>query len=225
MKCELCGTHEASRLTLREAEHVVSLRSGKRYRAKTWAGRCHEIAIYLAPHVGGKPQYGHYIGPIDRGSDLFADRADIGWTRHGWIARADGTVLDPTRWAFEDARPYIYEGKADDYDAGGNKLRATLLRPPPHLELALDNKGHADTSQVRTVLLALEVDAAAWVERLLQNFPYALPGAVSTQQAFWLANLPLPRFGGYAAEVYRALEQAGFTGFIPIDNRRAILGP
>ena len=97
-----------------------------------WPGNCYGIAQAMveAKVVRGKAIYGHYHGYINSKS-IFAGRP---FTHHGWISCPRGGVLvDPTRWVFECAQPYIYLGTtADpDYDAGGNWLRMQMLPALP----------------------------------------------------------------------------------------------
>ena len=90
--------------------------------AKEWAGRCTEVAdklqksgLELAKETTA--HYGHWTGPIHSKS-RFANRPV---THHGWLQKGE-TVIDPTRWVFENNEPYIYVGKNDHYDDGGQEL-------------------------------------------------------------------------------------------------------
>jgi hypothetical protein len=57
---------------------------------------------------------GWWTGPIAEPDEVDAD--DRGRVAHAWILTPTGRVLDPLRWIFEDAAPYIYEGMSDHYD-------------------------------------------------------------------------------------------------------------
>jgi len=87
---------------------VIGVRTSK------WLGNCYGIATAMIDAglvPGGVAVYGHWTGPIARTS-FFAARRDYGFCQHGWIVRddADHTVIDPTRWVFEDRAPYVYVG-------------------------------------------------------------------------------------------------------------------
>lgn len=96
--------------TLEECEEVLG------DRAFAWAGRCFEIASRIVDAglvPGGVAVYGHWTGSIHPRS-IFYDRRHLGFVPHGWILRDDGTVIDPTRWAFEGKRPYLFQGVEPD---------------------------------------------------------------------------------------------------------------
>lgn len=81
-----------------------------------WKGRCFEIASIVA-NSGLLPEavavFGHWTGLIQPQS-FFSDRRNLGWTNHGWIVLPGGIVVDPTRWVFENAQPYIFVGQHDE---------------------------------------------------------------------------------------------------------------
>ena len=84
--------------------------------AQDWKGRCFEIASLMVNTkvVKGRAVYGHWTGRIAR-SSYFADRSAVGFCNHGWVLLDDGeTVVDPTRWVFEDKAPYIFIGSEAD---------------------------------------------------------------------------------------------------------------
>ena len=88
-----------------------------------WPGKCYAVACQMlkAKVVKGRPAYGNYHGPVVASSMFFGKTV----VRHGWIERADGMIVDPTRWVFEGVEPYIYEGLPSmEYDEGANLLRA-----------------------------------------------------------------------------------------------------
>ena len=58
---------------------------------------------------------GYWTGPVAEPDEVEAD--DRGRVAHAWILTPTGRILDPLRWLFEDAAPYVYEGMADYYDA------------------------------------------------------------------------------------------------------------
>lgn len=82
--------------------------------------------------VQGEVRYGNWMGPIHPDCPEFGGRP---FAHHGWVEKADGSIVDPTRWVFEHVKPYIYEGPNDHYDAGGNEIReARIGSRPPALE-------------------------------------------------------------------------------------------
>jgi hypothetical protein len=58
---------------------------------------------------------GYWTGPIAERDAVETDAH--GRVRHGWILTPTGRILDPLRWLFEDAAPYVYEGVSDHYEA------------------------------------------------------------------------------------------------------------
>lgn len=175
---------------------------------KHWPGNCYAIATAMvkANVVRGKPTYGHYHGFISDLCDKFGGRP---FTHHGWITRKT-TIVDPTRWVFEARDPYIYVGPKDnrDYDMGGNELRKIQMQPfpefnkeqdcwsiPPHLHAFVQHATDLKLSKLCAVQVA------------------------------WLANLPIDMLGEDAKSVFLwIINDVGFSGMIPIDNRLHILG-
>lgn len=174
-----------------------------------WPGNCFGIATQMvkAGIVDGKAVYGHYHGFISDDCEMFAHRQ---FTHHGWIINGD-TLIDPTRWVFENVEPYIYEGPVDDedYDFGGNRVRAMFLRPPPEF----------DTEHKTYPLPPGEIRAFA--QLMLGTEKEIATGP----QVMWLANLPLDMLEDMAESVFKWIaDDVGIPGFIPYDNRMFILG-
>lgn len=174
-----------------------------------WPGNCYFVACAMveAKLVRGKPRYGIYDGAISEHS-LFAGRQV---TRHGWIERRT-TLVDPTRWVFESVEPYIYVGPRDnpDYDFGGNRLKKSLLRPPPEFD---STRSHWE------------------VPKHLLPFIQFMLGEVSNGhtvcawQLVWLSSLPLDMLGDHAKSLYLwVIDEVEIPEFIPIDNREFVLG-
>lgn len=178
-----------------------------------WRGHCHEVASMIlgAKLVAGKLRYGHWIGPVHPKS-MFA-KYPHGIVRHGWIERADGTIVDATRFEFENAEPYIYVGKNDYYDAGGNRFRMDNLKPAPDFD---DRERQFILKSVR-----------AYNGFVKKRIDYRIIGCdviITLKQAFWMANAPLSVLGKSAKDVFEALIEMGLGAFIPIDNRHIVLG-
>lgn len=174
-----------------------------------WAGNCYSVAcaIVKAKIVRGKARYGIYGGYISKDS-IFAGREIV---HHGWVERHT-TLVDPTRWVFECAEPYIYVGPKDnpDYDFGSNRLRKMMLKPPPKFD---SKKNH-------------------WkVPKHLQPFVHLMLGeqsfgnVVCAWQMMWLASLPLDMLEDKAEALYRwIIDDVKVPSFIPVDNRDFVLG-
>lgn len=204
-------------LTLAHCEQVLG------ESAYDWEGRCYEIAcaIVAAKLVRGVAVYGHWLGPVDKKSSFWRG-GSLPFVQHGWIIlHDDERILDPTRWAFEARKPYLFLGlptKPDGrlcYDEGGNSWRSAMREPPP--EFDPDDKMFNVTASV--------MDGATWrfVEEYLRlDASEQEPGIVTGHQLLWLANSPLGELGEYAVSVYGALKMLKLTAFIPIDNARRV---
>lgn len=182
-------------------------------KAELWAGKCHEVAALLLKKnvVVGKLRYGHWIGPVHPDS-MFAERP-LGLIHHGWIELEDSYIVDPTRWVFECEAPYVYIGKNDFYDAGGNVLRQLNMQPPPEFDCSC-SQALLKSSKVAAFVKSMHVDCRAVKQQT----------KVTMKQMFWLANLPLELLGNYAKDVYLELIDQGYGVFIPIDNKEIVLG-
>jgi hypothetical protein len=157
----------------------------------------------------GKDRYGHYHGFIHPECERFGDRQ---FTHHGWIERRT-TIVDPTRWVFECVEPYIYVGPKDDedYDFGGNRVKAMYMRPAPPFD---PTSGSGDTWELPDN-----------IERFAKFILGHEDKTVSCVQVMWLANLPLDMLGEFAKPVYEfIINKVGLPGMIPMDNRGEILG-
>ncbi len=182
-----------------------------------WVGVCYGISCQMVESgiVSGHAVYGHWTGPVAKGT-MFAGRPIV---RHGWVILPDRRVFDPTRWVFEDTQPYIYIGKADHYDEGGNRLREVLLGPPPEWD--------PDEKQFRITAWIMDSDAWNFIEFTLKvetQLDETSPevGLLTQSQLIWLANLPPVSLGEHAPEIYVAIKNLGRRALIPIDNLRMV---
>jgi hypothetical protein len=201
-------------LTVEQVERAIDMKTS------CWAGQCYGVAQALvnARILPGRARavYGHYRGTIDPKS-MFGSHQGHGFCRHGWILIDDAPgqlrriLLDPTRWVFESVDPYLYWADVlaghDDYDEGGNVLRHALRRPAPRF----DSKKPAGLKLPRRTL--------AFVEEQLGD-----QRGICRARALWLANLTPSELGEHAKPLFRALIAANHGSYIPIDNRRAVLG-
>lgn len=233
--------------TLEECEEAIG------EAAKRWAGRCFEIASKIVEAglvsrergLGGEAVYGHWIGPVSTRS-YFADRRHLGFIQHGWInVETHGMVIDPTRWAFEGKRPYIFaDYETDDITA---RCRHCRLLKDEHDRLGASdkcdlyeaelwpydeggNRWRAATmirkppptlaADAKIVTLKLKPDTAKFVAVLLGQEDGR---RVSAEQVFWLANLPYQVLAASdIAAIYGAIcdVESYYIEFIPIDNRK-----
>ena len=183
-------------------EPVTSLETHIGIPAKDWVGRCTEIADKLKKSGlgiarGTTAHYGHWTGPIHSDS-RFSGRK---FTHHGWLQKGD-TVIDPTRWVFENADPYIYVGKNDYYDDGGQ-------------ERNMERVGKCPVPQGKATIPAPTDPAALNIlkaEGITQE-------KLTTNQACHLANLP-PKAYKNIGVIHKWLATQNLTALIPWDFRR-----
>lgn len=235
-----------TRLRVAEVEQAIGVP------AQDWKGRCFEIASLLVKTglVKGHVVYGHWIGPIAR-SSVFADRAHLGFCNHGWVLLDDGeTVIDPTRWVFEDKDPYIFKGSAADgvecIDFCSEDTLDPVCRTCGHLEeehekgffspcklcrWPYDEGGNRLREKTRRdapeagddekKFAVLKHLSKADLAFVRRLFGKVRPGVKLTwRQAHWLATLPYDEYEGCAHAIYTALQKAGAVGLVPVDNER-----
>lgn len=196
-------------LKIEDVEKVINIP------VEEWREKCHEIASLLLRKnvVSGMLRYGHWIGPIHSNS-TFADRRGLGFTHHGWIEQSDGTIIDPTRFEFEQVSPYIYVGLNDYYDAGGNQFRELMMREPPVFNEEEKLIRLKDTGAKMSVFVKGNLDCRSTKTEII----------ITLKQAFWLANLPLQILNEAAKTVFESLIDAGLIALIPYDNKQLVLG-
>lgn len=176
-----------------------------------WEGHCYEISSFLvqlglAPE-GSQAVYGHWLGDVKPGT-LFADRAVI---QHGWILCADGSIIDPTRWVFEGVEPYIWSGPVGpEYDRGGNMLRMATEGPAPEFD-----------EDAELVDIGFPIECAEFVfGELLRQREWEM----TDEQMRWLAHRSPESLGEYARPIFEAIVAADGAAYIPLDNKREVLG-
>lgn len=100
---------DASLPPLSEALNLSGLERAIGLRSWEWPGRCFEISRALVQKMGveGRAAYGFWTGPVT--PSMFFD-GSAARVRHGWVVIPDGRIIDPTRFVFEHAEPYIYVG-------------------------------------------------------------------------------------------------------------------
>lgn len=195
-----------------------------------WPGRCHEIAADLLDtgllEPGAELRYGHWLGPVHPKCPVAcfyqSHQAGLLFQRHGWVQLVDQRVVDPTRWVFEAAEPYIYAGPNDHYDIGGNHLRMSLLGPPPRFVRREDLPPEERNATSAVFLRREDFDPEAWIfirGHFFHDSPY-LTGA----QALWLASLDPRDLDEHCRTIYETFISRGLRGMIPIDNVHWVLG-
>lgn len=186
-----------------------------RWPAREWVGQCYAVAVRIveAGLIEGVARYGHWRGRISDKCPIERWRGNpLGFVQHGWIETPDGNVADPTRWVFEAVRPYIYVGRPDHYDIGGDVLRAALTRPCP-----------AYSAKAPRVILSVWKHSREAHDYMMRELFDRAPG-ITPEMVHWLANLPRTAFREHARPIFLALVEGGFGALIPTDNRKLVLG-
>lgn len=215
--------------------------------ASAWVSRCYEISckIVEAKLVRGEAVYGHWTGPVHKDSH-FARYASAPFIRHGWILLEDGRVLDPTRWVFEAAEPYLFVAEPPDHWSVTPCANCGLLKeehrdggPEDQCEMfeveqwpydeggdkmrqALERERPRPIPQGPRKKVKLD-KAKAWVAGVLDDPD---PTKLTDNQLFYLANLSYATIKGYVGpegvrEIYTAIADRTDTSicWIPIDNQ------
>lgn len=192
------------KLTIQKIEKVLGIK------AERWKGKCHLIATQLVEKglIKGRAVYGHWLGPISRKS-FFKTRRSLPFIHHGWIVTKDGKIIDPTRWVFEAVKPYIYFGKNDYYDEGGDKFRKAMERPCP----AYNKKSKHLSFFIK------DTEASNYVLEILDT----TADKVTLDHAAWLGNLSIITLGKFAKDVYQWLNSIGLKAIVPIDNWNLVM--
>jgi hypothetical protein len=195
--------------------------------ADTWPGRCHEVALAAASLIDdGEAVYGHYLGPVDP-YGYWRDYKDHHFIQHGWVELADGGVLDPTRWSFEDEEPEITifdeMDAEEDYDKGGQRLRADLVKPAPPWDPST-KVGARGAAGAVSLSVPKGSDLEMTLNTLLGEDQHGTDDSdgyvVTVMQAGWLANLPYATLAPHQKEVYKLLDEVNLLGFVPQDHQQ-----
>jgi hypothetical protein len=200
-------------ITLKQAEAALG------EPASAWVARCYEIASRLVDRgvVEGVAIYGHWRGPVAKGSH-FAGRNGAGFVRHGWVLLPDCRIFDPTRWVFENVRPYLYVGSADHYDEGGNIFRESQepARPPKFND--------DEEVYVFDQFILPDADAFKFIERLFDLYERedCERPELSRNQIHWLAHRNPKSLKGNAKAIYAALTKLDLISLVPIDNQTMV---
>lgn len=197
-------------MTIKQVEQAFGLP------AKEWAGKCYQVACAAAKLIPGSTAvYGHYLGKVHP-SSIFAGRAMF--VQHGWVILPDGQILDPTRWAFEGKKPYLYVGKDSVYDEGGNQFRGAMQGDPPEFDPC--EKTHEITKEILPTKAWNWLEKTLGLDRIMED-GYE-PGTVTEEQLHWVAHVDPRRMDGNAKDVFSMLEKLGMRALVPFDNWRMV---
>jgi hypothetical protein len=172
-----------------------------------WPANCYSVAvaIYAAKLVPAKSRcrYGVWWGPM-HSKKHFLGR---GFTHHGWIELPDKRVYDPTRFVFEDAKPYIWVGDYSEgfYDVAGQRLNSAMHREFP----AREKPGIKLTQKQRLTI-------APFMPSVMDEDP-------DFGQMMWLAHYPVDQMGARAKAVLKIFTELNLEALIPLDVRRYVL--
>jgi hypothetical protein len=201
-----------------------------------WPGNCNAIAIKLMESGlvdGAVNRYGHYYGPVSH--RWFAWR-DSPFQRHGWLEKPDGTIVDPTRWAFTGEEPYIYEGpNTPEYDWGGAGLRSAMQSAFPREcdPTELVHKNCKDERVELTPLFVQDVlpkdmfgDPVVEMDDPFDDDPPRgqTNTTLRTCQVFWIANCAPRDLGTDGKAIIRDLIKHGHGVKVPVDTRQWATG-
>jgi hypothetical protein len=187
-----------------------------------WPDR-EDMVAYQVSHVFEIGSYadGHYLGLVDPDAPRFGVNSKLPMQGHSWIELPDGTIVDPTRWVFENVEPYVAliaptDARHHDYDVTCARWVEGIYRrrPEPSDErqvgLLLPFNPRADIC----LLLDLKLEGAEYPECVLR---------VSHEQAVWLAELPPNVLDPLVVEqLYGALMAAGMRDAIPLEQWDAV---
>lgn len=216
---------KAADLTVAKVEKAIGIPVAE------WSGNCYAIAcaILRAKLVKGRPAYGHWLGPVHERSP-FATRGRAPFQRHGWIVLPDGSVLDPTRWVFEAAEPYLFHGMqqddADCVDCGYKEYEHDEDDDSPTCggytapDWPYDEGGDQLRAAMQRPMPMLMTGDRLLRLRLPKKLRdrLGLPVEMSHSQLAWLANLPYKTLGRDAWLVCQELAAAGCKAYIPVDT-------
>lgn len=131
----------------------------------------------------------------------------VGYFRHAWLLINETYIVDPTRWVFDGRQPKVFICSRDTnhimYDEAMIKFRSLIKREYP-----IEGTGKITicnwSDDVKILLKTLSLSN--------QDF-----NKMSSNQIFWLANLPVNVLGELKFEIYDKLISESFKMFIPID--------
>lgn len=179
-----------------------------------WPGNCYAVACAFVNYgiIKGTPRYGHYLGTIHTKS-MFYNKSGAGFVRHGWIELPNKCIVDPTRFVFENKKPYIYFGKNDYYDVGGSSMK-DMMRASTPVPAFNENDKLVEFNLSKKPLHVLHIICKE--QREGNKF--------TVNQLFWISNANPIEFGKYAKAIYTQIRILNHDAFIPIDYWKLVMG-
>jgi hypothetical protein len=174
---------------------------------KGWPTNCYAVAvaIHQAKLVPAKSacRYGVWWGPM-RSKTHFRNQT---FAHHGWIELPDKRIYDPTRFVFENAKPYIWIGENTDgyYDIAGQRLNQQFYEEFP----ARKEPGILITEAQRR-------DLAIFMPSVMEENP-------DFGQMMWMAHYPTDKMGDKAKRIIQIFEELKLSALVPLDVRRYVL--
>jgi hypothetical protein len=170
--------------------------------------QCFAVATVLAIMlrelgVDARAVYGVYTGPDYRNHPL---------SRHGWVVINNKYVSDPTRWVFEQAKPYIYatDTSNQEYDEGMRSLRQSssarrfIPRKPTDKLISL-NWSEAAASYLLQCIMPPDFKGD------IRKLTYG--------ETLWIGGFDYLELAPVIDEVYEVLIKAGQSCAIPHDYK------
>ncbi len=215
-----------------------------------WPGQCYGIALAMVEKgiVEGTAVYGHWLGRVHPKAQVFGVRYNHPFQQHGWVIHKDGeTVIDPTRWVFENATPYIFVGGEPDPDMRechcghlkiehemGGFFRAcnsrdcdcedfdSLEQPWPYDEggnmFRMTTLGPCPAfNPKKEVEFLAGLTTVAAAQMFIKH-----PPPWSAEQIAWLAHISPAVIGLPVVDLFRAICKLDLKAAIPLDNRRSV---
>lgn len=197
--------------SLKEVEKVVGID------AVRWKGRCHEVALAIIRQklVTGKAVYGMFYGKIAGGSYFNpGEKTAKMLQRHGWIELADGRILDPTRWVFENKEPYLWVSsvpavKCEEYDLGASRFNSHHAAPILDFHDAMTLVMNRETSVLLDSVMETPIVCRVLGRKQVDYIAHINP------QKYKLETMKT---------LYSLVEQAGMRAYIPIDFWHYVMG-
>lgn len=207
--------------------HIAIIAEAIDVPVENWKGRCHEIctAIIDVKLIDGRAQYGLYLGPIHP-DGYFGDRKIC---RHGWIMHENDSIVDPTRWVFENTDPYVFycppfAPAYAEYDLAGARFEHGDDPIPPD-DMDAQQFDFSGISQELTEFLHVIFDFGNMVpSRLTVAAQLDWLPKLTMARMYWLAHRPVADLGQFAKPIYERIIELGHAALLPIDNRIEVLG-
>lgn len=212
-----------------------------------WQGNCHWAATEASKLIpGSRVVRGFWHGPM---KGYWGDRSHFPFTGHSWVELTDGTVIDPTRWSFENVGAYVFVGKEEDHPGcdmfcgntseedeechcghsldqhrGGFLNGCKICIPWPYDEGGNRireemSKPCPSAKEPGTFDFSMLSIPACAHVRKLAGNVLKGQRHMDFGQMLWLANMPYNALEPFAQDIYRWIIGRKEGALIPIDNR------